>query len=78
MAVAEEGKLTIRPKSVGRGIMVSDFITEHSGYLTLTDEEHKQAKQHTDFFPRLLFKYGAQGEGYWNSETFLVQMEDTL
>ena len=40
---AEEGKLAIRPKSAGRGIMVSDFITEHNGYLSLTDDEYQQA-----------------------------------
>ena len=29
---AKEDKLMIRPKSQGRGLMISDFIEEHSGY----------------------------------------------
>ena len=37
---AEDGKLPIRPKIQGRGLMVSDFVTEHGGLLALTDEEY--------------------------------------
>ena len=32
----------LRPKSNGAGIMVSDFIEEHNGYLT--DKEYEQSK----------------------------------
>ena len=39
----EVGKQPIRPKGKGRGIMVSDFIDEHNGYLHLTDEKYEQA-----------------------------------
>ena len=42
---AEEDHPAILPKTKGRGIMVSDFITEHQGYLILSSEEHKQAKR---------------------------------
>ena len=35
----------IRPKSKGSGIMISDFISEQSGYLSLTDDEYERAKQ---------------------------------
>ena len=41
----EKGTTVMRPKSKGAGIMVSDFIDEHSGYLQLTDEEHAHAKE---------------------------------
>ena len=41
---AEVGKQLIRPKGQGRGIMVSDFIDEHNGYLRLSDEEYEQAR----------------------------------
>ena len=78
---AEEGKLTIRPKSLGRGIMVSDFISEHDGFLSLTDEEHAQAKVKYPAIPksaRVLFKYGAQAEGYWNYEKFLIQVANAI
>jgi transposase len=76
---AEEGKLAIRPKSIGRGIMVSDFISEHDGYLTLTDEDHERAKERYPAIPKsacVLFKYGVQSEGYWNCEKFLIQVEN--
>ena len=39
-----KGEFTIRPKSKGSGIMVSDFIDERNGYLRLTDEEFTQAQ----------------------------------
>ena len=32
------------PKSKGAGIMVSDFIDEHNGFLALNDEEHEMGK----------------------------------
>ena len=34
----------LRPKSKGAGIMVSDFIEEHNGYLHLSDEEYERSK----------------------------------
>ena len=76
---AEEGKLAIRPKSMGRGIMVSDFISEHGGYLALTDEEYVTAEERYPEIPksaRVLFKYGVQSEGYWNCEKFLIQLKN--
>ncbi len=35
----------IRPKSRGSGIMVSDIVTEHDGYLCLTQTEFDSAKE---------------------------------
>ena len=40
----EAANQAIRPKGQGWGIMVSDFIEEHGGYLQLSDEEHESAK----------------------------------
>ena len=34
----------MKPKSKGSGIMVSNFIEEHSGFLALNDEEYERAK----------------------------------
>lgn len=76
---AEEGKLAIRPKSAGCGLMVSDFITEHDGFLILTDEQHEHAKHRYAAIPksaRVIFRYGSQSDGYWNSERFLIQVEN--
>ena len=78
---AEQGRQPIRPKGQGRGIMVSDFIEEYDGYLRLSDEMFERAqivhpglKQEA----RILLKYGASSEGYWNSEKFMSQVENAV
>ena len=61
--------------------MVSDFITEYDGYLALDDKEYRQAIQLNPAIfkaARVLFKYNAKVEGYWNSEKFLTQVEKAL
>ena len=53
----------IQPKTEGAGIMVSDFIDQHSGFLQLSDEEHHLACASDPDFPksaRVLLKYGAE------------------
>ena len=44
----EQGQCVLKPKSRGSGIMVSDFIDKHNGYLRLTDEEYTQAVDKVD------------------------------
>ena len=69
----------LRPKGKGAGIMVSDFIDEHNGYLRLTDEEFTQGLQrHPDIKrqARVFLEYGENKEGYWNSDKFLAQIKD--
>ena len=41
---AEKGKQPIRPKGLGRGIMVSDFVDEFNGLLTLTKGEFERGR----------------------------------
>ena len=41
---AEKGKQPIRPKGMGRGIMVSDFVGKFSGLLTLAEEKFERGK----------------------------------
>ena len=77
----EVDKLALRPKSQGRGLMVSDFIDEHCGFLRLSAEEYeitKLAKPDLPAAARVLFKFGAQGDGYWNSEHFIAQVKVAL
>lgn len=74
---AAEDQPVIQPKTRGSGIMVSDFVDEHTGFLRLSDEEHSHAKDPD--FPkeaRVLLEYGADREGYWNSEKFMVNIEN--
>lgn len=35
----------MKPKSRGAGIMISDYIDEHSGFLCLTDQEYERMKE---------------------------------
>ena len=68
----------IQPKTKGSGIMVSDFIDAHSGFLLLTETEHDLTKAANPNFPktaRVLLEYGADKEGYWTSEKFMANVE---
>jgi len=61
--------------------MVDDFIDEHHGFLRLTSEEHELAKLLHPGLPiaaRVIFKFGTQGQGYWNNEQFITQVELAL
>jgi len=78
---AEEDKLMLRPKSQGRGLMISDSIEEHGGYLQLSPEEHELAKLSVPDLPskaRIAFKFGSQGDGYWNNELFIEQVKTAI
>lgn len=78
---AEEGKVPIRPKTQGRGIMVSDFVTEHNGLLKLSDDEFKKAQETNPSVTQSaveIIKYGAAGDGYWNNERFLRQVKKAI
>ena len=58
--------------------MVGDFIDKHHGFLRLTSEEHELAKLSHPGLPkaaRVIFKFGTQGQGYWNNEQFITQVE---
>ena len=71
-------KPAILPKTKGSGIMVSDFIDKHSGFLKLSPEELEHARDSDDNFPeeaRELFKCGAARVGYWTGEKFMAQVE---
>ena len=77
----EHGQCVLKPKSCGSGIMVSDFIDEHNGYLRLTDEEYIQAVDKVDGLQRearAFLEYGKEHEGYWTAKKFLAQLEDAV
>lgn len=71
----------MRPKGSGAGIMVSDFIDEYNGYLRLTAEEHTEGLKKIPNLKRqarAFLEYGENKEGYWTSERFLAQIEDSV
>ena len=62
------------PKTKGSGVMVSDFVEEHGGYLRLSENELDAAAQIDPEFPyeaRQFLEYEAEREGYWTSEEFM-------
>ena len=66
------------PKSKGAGIMISDFISEQDGYLSLTDEEFAAGRAkfpHLKQYARASIEYGENRNGYWTSEQFLEQLK---
>ena len=75
---AEEGRVPIRPKNQGRGLMISDFVTEFDGLLQLSLEEYRAAVKSDSSIrmcAREVVKFGSGSEGYWNNAKFLKQME---
>ena len=76
---AADDMVVLRPKTRGSGIMVSDFIDQHSGFLQLSEEERAHVERVDPNFPveaRALLEYGAEREGYWTSEKFMKNIED--
>ena len=70
---AERGNQPIRSKGLGRGIMVSDFVDEFNGLLSLTSDEFERSRGKVEYpdlkqKARVILKYGVEGEGYWNSD----------
>ena len=75
---ASDDTLVIQPKTKGSGIMVSDYIDQHNGFLCLTDEEHALATATDPDFPkaaRELLEYGAAKEGYWTGQKFMANVQ---
>ena len=71
----------MKPKSRGAGIMISDFIDEHSGLLSLTDEEYERAKQvypSAKIYSCRFLEYGENREGYWICDKFIDQINSAL
>jgi len=78
---AEENMLALCLKSQGRRLIVSDFIDENCGFLHLSPEEQQVAKLSHPTLPnvaRVIFKFGTQGDGYWNSEHFISQVDKAV
>ena len=61
-----------RREGEGQGLMISDFIDKHNGFLQLTEEQHELPKEeHNRDFPQYtteVLHIGQQNEGYWNNE----------
>ncbi len=72
-----KGENILKRKGKGAGIMVSDFIDNHNGFLVLSDVEYEEAKKsHPNIkkYARDFLKYGENKEGYWNLKRFMNQI----
>ena len=58
---------TLKPKSMGSAIMVSDFIDEQIVYLANT---HQEAREYLEI--------GVNKEGFWNNDRFMKQVQKTV
>ena len=72
-------QMTTQPffqKTKGSGIMVSDFVKGHGGYLRLSEEELDGERWRFDpkilYEARQLLEYGVEREGYWTSDKFML------
>ena len=54
--------------------MVSDFIEQHNGYLRAPESAQDDIPETA----RVLLEYGAEKDGYWNSDRFVKNVEDTV
>ena len=66
----------IQLKTNGAGIMVSDFIEQHDGFLQIPKFQAQHAGVPST--ARILLEYGAEKEGYWNSERFIANVKDAV
>ena len=76
-----KGEKMIKPKSKGAGIMVSDFVDKHNGFLDLTAEEYEVAKAsnpNARMYACAFLEYGENREGYWTRDRFIDQMEEAV
>lgn len=71
---ATEDTPILQPKTNGSGIMVSDFVEQHSDSQTLSMPLQKQKVQKTARV--LLVEYGADREGYCMSKKVLANIKE--
>ena len=73
-----KGEKMMKSKSRGAGIMVSDFVDEHNGFLALSDAEYDRVKvlnPRLRKYAREFLEYGENKEGYWTRDRFIAQMQ---
>lgn len=68
-AWVQKGRVALRPKARGKGVMISDFIEVKGGWLELTDDEHKQ---HPNLPKNAQVTYdNSKDDGYWDNNKFM-------
>lgn len=84
MYIAEQtmdARMKLKQKGPGQGIMISDFIDEHEGFLKLSDEGFARYHQRDPSLKQSTWKQlvtGQGNEGYWTNDHFLENVKDAM
>jgi hypothetical protein len=71
---SEDGEMPLRAKGNGKSLMVSEFLSEACGRLSLTTAE-RFAHPDVPKDARVMLKPGKNAEGYWTAEHLMEQVE---
>ena len=77
----EQGRARLKPKGQGRGIMISDFVDEHNGFLRLSDDAFARYRINDPSLKQSARQHiviGHANEGYWTNEHFLNNVKDAM
>ena len=80
MDVGHSNTPVIQPKTKGAGIMESDLVEQHQGFLSLSDEDYSVVVATVSDFlrtTRFLLQYGAK-EGYWIRDNIMKNINDAV
>ncbi len=61
--------------------MISNFVEDYNGFLSLTDEELQRAQQSDPAFPhsaREIFIFGKGYKGYWSNELLMENLKKAV
>ena len=67
LAWSQDDQFFIRKKGRGAGIVISDFIEEHDGFLRIPGKEARRQ-----------FEFGKNRDGFWTADHFLNQVEKAV
>ena len=70
----EKGKMPLLPKDQGKGLMLSDYIDGHNGFLRLSEAEKHCADDTIPPIAREILIFGENNEGYFTSDRFMLQV----
>jgi hypothetical protein len=71
---APEGEQPLRKKSRGRGLMVSEFLTDTVGRLAIPEDLYKRLAPECEREAMEVFEYGKNNDGYWTGENVINQV----
>ena len=79
----EGGRMKLNPKGQGQGIMISDFVDEHCGFLRLSDEDYSRLSKSDPTLKQsarqqIVISHDHGKKGYWNNDHFVSNVKDAM